>query len=297
MELRQIRYFLKAAELQNFTEAAKCLFIAQSTLSQQINQLENDLGVLLFDRVGKRLYLTEAGQEFIPLAKQTIQDADLAKQRLLDLQGIRAGSLRVGITYSLSFGLAKIIQRFIGEYPQVKLEIVYNTVSELLDLLVNRDLDIVLSFRTIETGDSIEVTDLFTVPLCAIVHFRHPFAFRPSVTLHDLQTCSLALPSVGLNARALLDKLTMEHNVVLEPRLEMNDANMLLQLVEKSLFVTVLSQATILDRHDLKAIPISEQSESMMASVLMIKGAYQKESAKAFVSLYKEELKMSLLGN
>ena len=96
MELRQVRYFLKVAELQNFTEAAKSLFIAQSTLSQQINQLENDLGVLLFDRVGKRLYLTEAGQEFIPLAKQTIQDADLAKQRLLDLQGIRAGSLRVG---------------------------------------------------------------------------------------------------------------------------------------------------------------------------------------------------------
>lgn len=295
MELRQLRYFLKAAELQNFTEASHFLFIAQSTLSQQINQLENELGILLFDRVGKRLFLTEAGKEFVPFAKQTIQDAELGKQRLLDLQGIKAGSLRIGITYSLSFGLASIIQRFIEEYPQVKLEIVYSTALDLWERLKNRELDIVLSFKTIEYDDSIEMTDLFEVSLCAIVHYRHPLAFRKEVSLQELQSYSLALPSKGLNARARLDKLMLENNIILEPRLEMNDANFLLQLVEKSLFVTVLSQATILDRKDLKAIYIQNQSKKMMASVLVRKGSYQKESAKAFIQLYQDELKMSLL--
>lgn len=296
MELRQLRYFLKASELQNFTEAAKYLFIAQSTLSQQINQLEQELGVLLFDRIGKRLFLTEAGREFIPFAKQTVQDAELAKQRLLDLQGVRAGSLRIGITYSLSFGLASILQRFMQEYPHIKLEIVYNTASELRDLLLNRDLDFVLSFRTIDDSDSIEVTDLFTVSLCAVVHKSHPLANRSAVSLCDLQAYSLALPSIGLNARALLDKLSIEHSIRLTPRLEMNDANFLLQLVEKSLFVTVLSRATTLNRSELVAIPIREQDEGMMASVLMLKGAYHKESAKAFIRFYQEELKMSMLG-
>ncbi|MCQ2958890.1 MAG: LysR substrate-binding domain-containing protein [Bacteroidales bacterium] len=295
MELRQLRYFLKAAELQNFTEASKSLFIAQSTLSQQINQLENELGILLFDRIGKRLFLTEAGKEFVPFAKQTIQDAELGKQRLLDLQGLKTGSLRVGITYSLSFGLASILQRFIEEYPQIKLEIVYSTASELLEMLSSRDIDFVLSFKTIESEDAIEMTELFEVSLCAVVHYRHPMAFRKEISLKELQAYSLALPSKGLNARAMFDKLLHENDIVLEPRLEMNDANFLLQLVEKSMFATVLSQAAILGRKDLKAIPIKEQKEKMMASLLTLKGAYQKKSAKAFIRLYEEELQMSLL--
>lgn len=66
MELRQLRYFLKAAETLNFTDAAKQMYITQSTLSQQIKQLETELNVLLFDRIGKKVFLTEAGNEFLP---------------------------------------------------------------------------------------------------------------------------------------------------------------------------------------------------------------------------------------
>ena len=72
MELRQLRYFEKASELLNFTEAAKSLFLSQSTLSQQIKQLEEELGVLLFDRIGKRIVLTEAGESFLPYARNAI---------------------------------------------------------------------------------------------------------------------------------------------------------------------------------------------------------------------------------
>lgn len=75
MELRQLRYFLKAAETLNFTDAAKQMYITQSTLSQQIKQLETELNVLLFDRIGKKVFLTEAGNEFLPFAKQTVGDA------------------------------------------------------------------------------------------------------------------------------------------------------------------------------------------------------------------------------
>lgn len=78
------------------------MYITQSTLSQQIKQLETELNVLLFDRIGKKVFLTEAGNEFLPFAKQTVGDADLAVQRIQDLQGIRTGKLRIGITYSLS---------------------------------------------------------------------------------------------------------------------------------------------------------------------------------------------------
>lgn len=290
MELRQLRYFLKAAELQNFTEAARQVYITQSTLSQQIKQLENELGILLFDRIGKHLYLTEAGKEFVPYARQTMIDAETGKQRLLDLQGLKTGALRVGITYSLSFGLSAIVLRFLKEYPKIRLEIVYHTVSDLLEMLKRRDIDFALSFKPSDSEDTIEVTDLFDVPLCVVVHYRHPLAYKKHVSLEELKAYSIVLPSPGLNARACLDKLMQQYNIILEPHLEMNDATILLQLVESSSYATVLSKATIVGRSELKAIPIQEQVEGMSASLLTVKGSYQKASAIAFIDMFKKEM-------
>ena len=76
MELRQLKYFIKAKELLNFTEAAKTLNISQSTLSQQIKQLEGELDILLFNRIGKRIILTEAGEMFSEYALQSIEKAN-----------------------------------------------------------------------------------------------------------------------------------------------------------------------------------------------------------------------------
>ena len=102
MELRQLKYFKEACELQNFSEAARVLHISQSTLSQQIKQLEDELDVLLFDRIGKRIVPTEAGLAFLPYAVRAIRDAENGKQIIRDLKGIETGVLHVGVTYSMS---------------------------------------------------------------------------------------------------------------------------------------------------------------------------------------------------
>ena len=288
MELRQLNYFLKAAEIQNFTEAAKKLCITQSTLSQQIKQLENEMNVLLFDRIGKRLYLTEAGKEFVPFARQTVHDAELGKQRILDLQNIHTGTLRVGITHSLSFGLSSTVLYFMQEYLNIHLEIVSSTITDLLQMLKHRDIDFVLSFK-FQDNEEIEVTDLFEVPLCAVMSKQHPFAHKKKISLPELNTLSLVLPSKGLNARASLDILLEENHFTLEPHLEMNDANILLQLVESSLYVTVLSKAATIGRENIVAIPFTDQKHLMVASLLTLKGAYQKTSAKAFMKFFKDK--------
>ena len=97
MELRQLKYFVKSAEYLNFSVAAKHLYITQSTLSQQIKQLEYELGFELFLRNSRHIQLTEAGEEFLPFARKTILDAEDAVQRLYDLQHVKVGTLRVGV--------------------------------------------------------------------------------------------------------------------------------------------------------------------------------------------------------
>ena len=112
MELRQLKYFKQACELQNFSEAARALHISQSTLSQQIKQLENELDVLLFDRVGKRVIPTEAGVAFLPYAHKEIKNAENGKQIIRDLKGIETGSLHIGVTYSMSPLLIAALNQF-----------------------------------------------------------------------------------------------------------------------------------------------------------------------------------------
>ena len=253
--------------------------------------MEDELSVQLFDRIGKRVYLTESGREFLPFAKQTTTDANLAIQKIRDLQGIRAGRLRIGLTYSLCFGLAPIILRYMKAYPEIRLEVIYNTASELLEMLKNRDLDFVLSLSESLHDEQIEVTDLFESRLCAVVNRRHPMSTRESVSLHDLKKLSLVLPSKGLIARSVLDGLLHASGVVFDPHLEMNDVNILLQLVQSSLYVTVLSSTTILGRNDLKAIPIIEQKSRMWASLLTLKGAFKNNASMAFMDLFEETMK------
>ena len=112
MELRQLKYFKAACELRNFSEAARLLHISQSTLSQQVKQLEDELDVPLFDRVGKRVVPTEAGLAFLPYATKAIHDAENGKQIIRDLKGIETGELRIGVTYSMSPLLIAALGRF-----------------------------------------------------------------------------------------------------------------------------------------------------------------------------------------
>ena len=97
MELRQLKYFVRAAELLNFTQAAEDLYITQSTLSHQIKELENSLTVLLFDRVGKRVQLTEAGEIMLDYARKTIRQAEEGKQVLMDLNNVKTGKITIDL--------------------------------------------------------------------------------------------------------------------------------------------------------------------------------------------------------
>lgn len=129
MELRQLRYFVKAAETLNFSEAAKALYITQSTLSQQIRQLEAELGIALFERNSHSVILTEAGEQLLYQAIDAITAADVCVTKINDLKQLQTGTLNIGVTYSFSPILTEPLIMFMKQYPNVKLNIYYNVSS------------------------------------------------------------------------------------------------------------------------------------------------------------------------
>ena len=135
MELRQLRYFLKAKELLNFTEAASALNISQSTISQQIKQLEDELNVPLFNRIGKRITLTEAGDLFSEYALQSINRANEGLLLLQDLKNLNAGKITIGVIYSMRILFAKTLIQFANQYPNIKIQVVFGTTKDLIEKL------------------------------------------------------------------------------------------------------------------------------------------------------------------
>lgn len=288
MELRQLKYFVKSAEYLNFSVAAKHLYITQSTLSQQIKQLEYELGFELFLRNSRHISLTEAGEEFLPFARKTIQDAEDGVQRLYDLQHVKTGTLKIGVTYSLSTVLTEGVICFLKEFPGIKLEIIYKTVDELLELLRERKVDFVLSYKPLCEALDIDSMPLFENTLALVVSKEHPLAARKEIRLRELLDKPLLLPSKGLQARTMLDLLTEKEGVELHSSLELNETNILLQMVATGHYATILSTSAVFGKTRFKAIPLNEPGNIMEASLLRLKDSYQKNAAKEFIDILVE---------
>lgn len=285
MELRQIRYFLKVAELLNFSEASKELFITQSTLSQQIRQLENEFDTILFERNSHEVSLTEAGQQFMRYARKVIIDVDDCTQKMDDLKNMLTGELNIGVTFTFSPLLTETVLEFMKLYPHVRLNVFYKTMSELMDMLQRREVDFVLAFKPTDRNDKIESHVLFNNHLSVVVSEQHSLAKRKSLTLDDLAPYDAAMPARGLQARNSFDDMIHSENSKLKIRVELNDVSILLKLIKQSKLITILADATIHDEDGLVAIPLEMTGNDMEGCIHLLKQAYVKNSAREFYRL------------
>lgn len=289
MELRQLKYFVKVAETLNFSEAAKALFVTQSTLSQQVKQLEGELGTQLLVRSSHRVALTEAGEIILQHARQAIHEAELCAEKINDLNNLASGTLNIGVTYSFSPILTETILSFMKMYPKIKLNIFYKPMGELMVLLKERVVDFALAFRPTLPVEGVESHILFQTPLSVIVGTNHPLAMCGKVSVNELQRYDIALPSKGLQARNAFDKFIQPYHD-LKIRIELNEVNILLKLIQQSMMVSVLAEATIHNEKGVKAIPLDIPDADMAGCIHIMKDSYRKKSMLEFIRLLSESL-------
>ena len=288
MELRQLRYFAKLAETLNFSEASRQLFITQSTLSQQIKQLEQELGTRLFIRDSHNVTLTEEGAAMLPYAVKTIRDSQLCAERVNDLRDMLAGTLNIGVTYSFSPILTETLLEFMKLYPGVKLNVVYKPVAELMKLLDERVVDFALAFRPHQESGSIESHVMFQNYLAAIVSTDHPLAAKDKVGLDELGKYDLALPSQGLQARSHFDAVAAGCGIDFKVRIELNEVNILLKLIGRSRLATVLAEATAHNAPGVKAVRLDIPGNEMIGCVHTLRDSYRKRSMRELLRMLSE---------
>ncbi|WP_323121480.1 transcriptional regulator CynR [Burkholderia alba] len=289
MLLRHIRYFLAVAEHGNFTRAADALHVSQPTLSQQIRQLEDTLGVPLFDRSGRTVRLTEFGRVYMRHARAALQQLDAGRRALHDVEDLNSGSLRLAMTPTFTaYLIGSLIERFHARHPNLTLTIQELPQEQIEALLADDGLDLGFGFVPAQLAD-IEATPLWDETLAPVVGrgHRHARRRRP-LTPRELADEPLILLSRVFATRTSIDQYFAAHGVTPRVAIEVNAINAIIEAVRGDRLATVLP-AAIAERNDAVCVVRMEPAlPRRTAALLARQGAYRSAAARAFAACVEE---------
>lgn len=242
MELRTVNTFLHVAELHSFSQAARELGYSQSAVSSQIAQLESELETPLFDRVGKTVRLTDAGQIFQNYARSLLTTAQQAKAALQPEQQIR-GTLRVALADSVSSAfLPDLLRQYHARCPQVELVLRTATADEMLRMLASNQTDLAYTLDQLILLSSIVLAVDTPEPVCFVAPAGHPLAGQEVVTLEELTRQEFLLTERGMSYRDALDQCLAAQGLEIHPYLELGSAAQLCQMVERGMGLSFLPE-------------------------------------------------------
>ncbi|MGD9684329.1 MAG: LysR substrate-binding domain-containing protein [Candidatus Obscuribacterales bacterium] len=252
MELRHLRYFIRAAELMNFTRAAESLYVSQPTLSVQIHQLEEELGTELFARAGRSVRLTESGQVFLARARQAVRVLEEGEKEIDALKGLLRGSLNIAsLPLYGSRLMVDWIAAFHDRYPLVAIRAVAAPSEDIEKSLLDGSSDIGLSF-TPGSHPELSSRDLFEDEAMVIAGAGHKLARKKTISKEDLSSYPLILPSERISATRMISRFFEEQAI--RPRIAMtfDDGHAMLELVKRGDFLTILPRRAVGESPDLR---------------------------------------------
>ncbi|MDR0270516.1 LysR family transcriptional regulator [Paenibacillus sp.] len=288
MEIRQLQYFMAVCEEMHFTKAAEKIGVSQPTLSQQIRALEDELHMPLFDRIGKKIALTEAGQMLLNNATVIMNTLQNTKDSIADLRHMHGGKIRVGIMPSdLDYRITQLVVDYHREFPKVKLMIIASI--DILRQVLESEVDI-------GVGLNVPPTDrVVSIPLCneeyvLTVSDKHPLAHRTSVDINELKDLPMIIYPEGFMGRNLVEGVVQKYGFRLHSILETSSATSIINLVRANLGATVQPYPLIRQMNDpeLKTIRINGDAPSRSLSIIYRSDRYLSQAAKALIERIKE---------
>ncbi|MDD2764584.1 MAG: LysR family transcriptional regulator [Opitutaceae bacterium] len=216
MELHQLRYFIAAADAGNFTRASERCNVSQPSLSQQIINLERELGHKLFHRLGRRAVPTEAGQVFLERARHILLEVEDASKELKDSPTLER-RIKVGTVPTLApYLLPPVLERCRNLYPHLLVHTHEDFRPDLVREVIDGDLDLVVVPQPVK-DPRVAIEVLFTEPLLLVVSRSHPLATKPAITARDLADESFVLLGHSSTLSMEIERFCGDHDFV--PRL------------------------------------------------------------------------------
>jgi LysR family transcriptional regulator, cyn operon transcriptional activator len=246
MELRHLRYFIRAAELLHFTRAAESLYISQPALSAQIKQLEDELGVQLFARVGRNVRLTEAGELFVSYARKAVQSIEKGEEELGALEGLLRGNVRVVVIPEYgSIMLPELIVQFQERYPNVHFKLSASISDSIERNVAAGHFDLGITLLPLERND-LASFELFADEIVLAVSSCHHLSKEREVVPSALNELPLALSTQQLLHVDGM-KFLREHNVEPKVMVELEERTAVVNLVRTGKLATLMPRSLVPD--------------------------------------------------
>lgn len=243
--LHQLKVFEAAARHGSFTRAAEELFLTQPTISMQIKQLTKSVGLPLFEQVGKRLYLTEAGRELFNTCRQIFETISQFEMTVANLKGLKQGQLKLAVITTAKYIIPRLLGPFCQMYPGIDISLQVTNHELIMDRMMNNMDDLYIMSQI---PDSMEVTyePFLENPLVVFAPLHHPLANVKNIPIQQLGEEPFIMREPGSGTRSAVQSLLDEHGVKVKVKLELGSNEAIKQAIAGGLGISVLSKHTLL---------------------------------------------------
>ncbi|MFT9847776.1 LysR family transcriptional regulator [Aneurinibacillus sp. REN35] len=284
MELRQLEYFAAICKEMHFSRAAENLCTTQSNLSQQIKFLENELGLPLFDRVGKRIALTDAGKILLEQSHHIFERVDYAKRAILDLKRMEGGRLDIGILPGdgdLLFDALLI--DFHKSYP--KLSISVTETTDVYEQVLNGTRDLGVTTVPPKPDNRISIIPLFHEEFALAIRADHPLAKSKAIPFDELQHLKMIMFDSGHQITKIIQSYCHKKAMVIDNSIITSTLSTLLSLVGQGIGASILPRMLIdyMDHEHIVAIKLLDPTPSQDICVLYRTDKFMGQAAKLFI--------------
>ena len=257
-----MRYFAAVAEHGAIRAASRELNVASSAVNRQILWLEESLGVPLFERVGRRLQLSSAGEILLRHTTQVLRDFEQTSSELDALKGLKRGVVRIASVESVATELLSDLAASFGKsYPDIQLRITVTHSDKIAKLVIDSDADIGFTFDP-PNDDLLEVNYSHAFEIGAVATKDHPLSQKDSCTFADCLQYPIILPSKGLSLRTALDRLLAHSEIEPSVFAEVSTLHMMRRLTARELglcFQTRIGLNDPLDHSELRFVPLTDE--------------------------------------
>jgi DNA-binding transcriptional LysR family regulator len=289
MELRQLTYFLAAAQTQNFRKAADLCLVAQPALSRQIATLEDELGVELFKRIKQRVALTPAGEAFANHVQRALDTLQHGQQEMVRWQEGHSGTVLVGCNHSLAGAfLPPLLSIFQQQYPDIQVKVSVHSSDKVLTLVEYGEVDLGFIFDPQIRSKVLVVKELYREPIQLLVSPQHPLAHLEASELTLARIVKEPLITLGETARLrkVLERIITQRGLGIRSAIEMESIEGLRSLVRESGGATLVPPSLLCsskEDNQLVLRPIIDLPEEFIFALIYRRFGSMSPSARQFI--------------
>lgn len=295
MKLQQLRYLREVAKRGlNLSEAAESLHTSQPGISKQIRQLEDELGVEILVRHGKRVVeITEPGRVILGIAERILQDTENLKQIGREFRDQAAGTLTIATTHTQArYSLPKVVSVFKRRYPKVRLTLKQGSPPQLAEMVMTGEADIAIATEALDQYPRLLALAGYQWRHCVVVPEKHPLLKEGRVTLEHLAQHPIITYDAAFAGRSHIDEAFRSRGLAPDIVLSAVDSDVIKTYVELGLGIGIISARAYDEKRDrhLRAIELGHLFGTMTTRIAVRRGAALRGFAYVFIELFAPQL-------